>query len=255
MALTLREANKIKRWEGFQVNNHWENIADIGRFMKNLSIRQGPFDGIKGAWKNQTCFVVGGSIAGRGLNLSLLAGKHSIGVNHMIEYWDGYEWFLFQDQRFLKKTNYKLSGYRGKIFALNSNPIDYENVMDLCLFKSTRRKPIDLNIENGLYHRSMSGICAVHLALISGANKIYMIGMDTPKSLTIDKINEIGLHYEKNYTGETKLETCYNSVIEKLDLFREFYPWKDKIINVCPDGHMDWFKQISIKELTEILDG
>jgi hypothetical protein len=252
-SLRLRELHKLQRWEGFEVNKHWERIEDIGRFMANMTIRQGPFENVKNAWKNQPCYVVGGSIAGRGFDLTLLDGKHSIGVNHMIEYYGGFEWFLFQDQRFLKKTKYDLKIYEGKAFCYNANPIQYGDVKDLVFFKSRRRKPIDLNIENGLYHRSLSGICATHLALISGANPIYLIGMDTDKNIDIEKLEETGLHYDKNYTGESRLQLCYKNVTDKLKLFREFYPWKDRIINVCPNGEMDMFKQISIDELTESL--
>lgn len=248
-SLLLKDLHKLQRWEGFQVNKHWENIENIGRFMSNMKIRQGPFDGVQNAWKNQPAFVVGGSIAGRGLDLTFLTGKHSIGVNHMIEYWDGFEWFLFQDQRFIKKTRYDLKKYNGKIFSFNANPILYEDVKDLCLFKSRRRVPVDLKIENGLWNRGLSGVCAVHLALISGANPIYMIGMDTPKNIDISKLSETGLHYDKNYTGESRLQLCYKNVTDKLKLFKEFYPWKDRLINVCPGGEMDWIKQISLDEL------
>jgi hypothetical protein len=249
VVLRLKDLHKIKRWEGFEINKHWEKIENIGLFMKNMNIRQGPFEGVKNAWKNQTCYVIGGSIAGRGLDLTLLDGKHTICVNHMIEYYDKCEWFIFQDQRFLKKTKYNLADYEGKIFAHNSAPIFYEDVNDLVLFKSLRRTPVSLEIEKGLYQRALTGLCAVHLALISGANKIYLIGMDTPKSITEDVIEETGLHYEKDYTGETRLQQCYENVINKLQLFREFYPWKDRIINVCENGYMDWFKEITLNEL------
>jgi hypothetical protein len=251
--LRLRDLHKIKRWEGFEINKHWEQIEDIGRLTRTLQIRQGPFDGVVNGWKNQPAYVVGGSIAGRGLDLNLLRGRHTIGVNHMIEYYDGFEWFLFQDHRFLRKTTYDLKKYKGKIFCHNSNPIDYGEVKDLVFFKSRRRKPVDLKIEDGLWHRSLSGICATHLALISGANPIYLIGLDTAKDIDIETIEKTGLHYDKNYTGETKLKLCYKNVTDKLKLFRDFYPWKDRIINVCENGEMDWFKQISLKGFTERL--
>jgi hypothetical protein len=249
VSLRLKDLHKMQRWEGFEINKHWENIENVGRFMQNMQIRQGPFDGVRGAWKNQPAFVVGGSIAGRGLDLKLLNGKHSIGVNHMIEYYDGFEWFLFQDHRFLRRNKYNLKEYKGKIFCHNSNPITYEDVKDLVFFKSRRRSPIDLTIEKGLFHRSLSGICATHLALISSANPIYLIGMDTPKDIDINKLEETGLHYAKNYNGESRLQLCYKNVTDKLKLFREFYPWKNRIINVCPNGEMDWFKQMSLDEL------
>ena len=254
VALRLRDMHKIKRWEGFEINKHWEKIEDIGLFTKNLNIRQGPFDNVKNAWKNQTCYVVGGSIAGRGLDLSLLDGKHTIGVNHMIEYNDNFEWFIFQDQRFLKKTTYDLKEYKGKIFAYNSSPIFYEDHEDLVLFKSCRRTPVTLEIEKGLYHRSLTGICAVHLALISGANQIYLIGLDVDKELTGEQLEKTGSHYKEDYTGETRVTLCHDNISDKRKLFKEFWPWRERIINVCENGQMDWFQSITLDELEKKLE-
>lgn len=247
-SILLKDYHKIKRWEGFEINKHWDKIENIGLFMQNVQIRQGPFDGIRNAWNNQPAFVVGGSIAARGLNLKLLDGRHSIGVNHMIEYYDGFEWFIFQDHRFLKKSKYDLKKYKGKIFAHNSNPLVYEDVKDLVLFKSCRRKPVNMIIENGLYNRALTGICAVHLALISGANPVYLIGMDTPVDIDIDKIEETGIHYEKNYTGEVRIKLCYENVMDKLKLFKDFGIHQKRLINVCENGHMNWLKSISLNK-------
>jgi hypothetical protein len=247
--ITSGDVHKINKR---RVDRFWELADQAGRIDLKPEIRNGPFDGVLGAWNNQPAFVVGASAAGRGFDLKLLDGFNSIGVNHMIEYYDGFKWFLFMDQRFLRLTTYNLNEYKGKIFAYNRVNMSTRNFPNLVLF---RCKPIqgepDYNISNGLYCRSLSGMSALHLAIISGANPIYMIGLDSVKNIDPTK----GFHYDKNYTGEEKSEKSYNGYTKISASFSKFAQWKDKIINVCPDGHIDDFKKISVDELTKIIKG
>lgn len=254
-----KDIRRLKRWENFNLNNAkqvWANFEDFGRFTANMEKRLGPFDNVINVWKGEPCFVVGGSIEGRGLDLTKLNGKHSIGVNHMIDYYTGFEWFLFQDHRFLRLNKFDFTKYYGKVFAHNSAPVIKGQIFnDLVFFKSLydstqlTDKPY-----KGIYTRALTGLCALHMAIISGANPIYIIGMDMSRKIAINEVNEIGLHYGKNYTGESRLEACYKGVKDKMKLFKNFYKWKDRIINVCEDGYLDYFKCISLQKLNEILD-
>lgn len=251
----LKDVRRIQRWEKFDLNNAkqvWKNFEEVGFFTLNATKRNGDWTGIKDAWKNKPCFIVGSSISARNFDLNKLDGHLSIGVNHMIEYYDRFTWFLCQDHRFLRMTTYNLKKYKGRIFAHNGAPIlasDYEKVI---FFKTQyNRNGISLNPEDGLYTRCLTGLCMLHLALISGANLIYMIGMDTPKKVNMEKD---GHHYQKNYTGEVNNDRSLQGTIGKYSLYNTFAKWKDRIINVCTDGYVDLFKKISIEDLNKILE-
>ena len=203
--LRLHDLHKIKRWnkldKNLLVNKNWEKLDDIGRFALDMKIKlgdkNGSFDNIKDAWKGQPCFVVGASINLRGFDLKKLEGFHSIGINHMIEYYDGFEWFIFLDNRFLNKTSYDINKFKGKIFTSNRCRL-LPNSLDWVRFKP---KPFnshpDEDIRRGLFNGSLTGLCALNLAIISGASPIYLLGCDTPKMET----SHMDYHYQKNYTG------------------------------------------------------
>lgn len=249
-----KDVRRLQRWQRFNLNNAkqvWNNFEEMGLFTLNCRKRNGPWNEVRNVWRGMPAFFVGSSISARGFDLNKLAGKHSIGVNHMIELYDSFEWFLFQDQRFLRITTYNLNNYRGRIFCHNSSPVltsDYERVT---FFKTQYNKGqgIDLEPEKGLYPRVLTGMVAVHLALVSGANPIYMIGMDTPQEIDMKE----GHHFNKGYTGEVNTEKSLKGTTDKYNLFSAFAKWKDRIINVCPDGRIDMFKKISFEELDKIL--
>jgi len=245
--MTLAKVKKLRRWKGHDINAAWKHLENCGRFV-DFKERLGPYKDIKNHWKGKPVYVVGGSIAARGFNLTKLNDKNTITCNHMIEYWDQCKWFLFMDHRFLRIAKYNLKNFKGKIFAHNSAPIIREIYKDLVYFKTIpiQRKPTD-RIEDGLYSRSLSGMCCLHLAIISGGNPIYMLGLDSPKDTDLSQ----GIHYRKDYTGEGNIQKSFNGVTQLLPYFDSFRPWRARIINVCENGHIDTFDKISLKEFEE----
>lgn len=243
MIITTKDVNKIKQQ---RIERFWELTDNVGRINLSPRIRLGPYDKILNAWKNQPAFVVGSSMAARGFNLALLDGLNSIGVNHMIEHYDRFKWFLFMDQRFLRLTTYDLSKYQGVVFAYNRANIEPRDVNRLVYFKC---KPIqtepDMNIESGLYCRNLSGMVALHLAIIAGASPIFMLGMDNKADIN----PENGFHYTENYNGEEKSKKSFDGYTKISAYFKKFNKWADKIINVCPEGQIDCFKKISLLQL------
>jgi len=245
--MTIKKAKKLLRWGKHDINGAWKHLQNCGRFI-DFKERLGPYNDIKNVWKGQPCYVLGGSVAARGLDLGKLKGKNTITCNHMIEKFPDASWFLFMDQRFLRINKFDLKSYDGKLFALNSNPVFYDSYKDLVLFKTKNitEQPAD-TIEGGLYSRSLSGMCILNLAIISGANPIYMLGLDCPKDIDISK----GIHYDQQYTGEGNLQKSHAGVTKLLPYFDRFRPWRARIINVCENGYIDTFKKISLKDFEE----
>ena len=123
--------NKINKTK--QLSSHYMNIKnkhvasekitywqEMRKLHETLGDNRGQFDGIMNSWKDEPCFVVGTSRAIEGFDFNLLNGLHTIGINHLIEDWDLMEWFIFLDQRFLNKTTYDITNFKGKIFAASS---------------------------------------------------------------------------------------------------------------------------------------
>ncbi|MGE5810397.1 MAG: hypothetical protein ACM339_02775, partial [Ignavibacteria bacterium] len=56
---------------------------------------------IKNVWLNEPCFIVGAGPALKEfiaeVGFDFLNGKHTIGINHVIEDYDKFEWFFFLD--------------------------------------------------------------------------------------------------------------------------------------------------------------
>ena len=209
-------------------------------------IRIGPYEGINNCWKNQPAFVIACSQALRGIDLNKLDGLNTITVNHLIEDYDKSKFHLFLDQRFLAKTTYDLRNYKGKVFQKNNTEI-LKGVKKTCRFKPRYQKQtVSKRIEDGLWNNCNSGVAALNLAIITGANPIYLLGHD---HTNLDKSK--GHHYKTGYTGE-KIDNG-KGMLEKQHFYNKFIPFNrdDRIINVCKKeiSTMKLFKTIEFDEI------
>jgi glycosyltransferase involved in cell wall biosynthesis len=237
------DLNDVKRIQEARVTRFWEFLNDAGRIDLNPRIRLGPFDGIANAWKNEPCIVVGSGPSLKDFDFSRLNKIHSIGINHVIEDYDGFEWFLFLDQRFLNRTSYNMRNYKGKVFCQNTcRPYPFMNAV---LYKTRKHlnKSIDLDIHKGLYNGMLSGVAALHLALISGANPIYIIGMDCGGGAAND------YHYKKTYTGAMPTLKKWEKYKKTARFFEKFRPWKNRIVNLSPISTIKTFQKKDINQI------
>ena len=171
----------------------------------------------------------------------MLDGKNAIGVNHIIEKYDRYPVHLFLDQRFIEKTTYNLKNYKGKIFCRNNvNLFSGDLPTEIYRFNASRpNDQITDNLNNGIYCDLQSGLCALHLAIVAGANPIYLIGMDTgggSKALHLD-----GYPDNKN--------TIYSDNAKRNRVMFPFSKYKDRIINLDTKGVLTYFKKQNWKEI------
>lgn len=209
----------------------------------------GPYDNVDGFWKNEPCFVVGSSRGLRnamdqGFKFEMLNNRHSIGMNHIIEDYHYFEWFVFLDGRFLQITKYDIFGhYKGRIFTQRRTGLTPSK--NVTIFYKTVEPPTE-HIINGMINGQVSGIIALHLAIISGANPIYLLGLDNGGL----KSNKNGNHFKKDYTGESLKKAGWENYLEKIPrTFEQFKPWAHKIYNVDPLGDIKTFKKISWKDV------
>jgi len=233
----IRSRDVDKVWDIY-MNNGW---------IDGKVYTPGPFGGINNCWKNKPCFVIGSGpdlkVFIDQVGFQFLEGKHSIGINHVIETWDRFEWFLFLDRRFLKKTTYDLYKFKGKIFAQNNTGIsaDLKNVVR---FQCGTKKPT-IDIKDGLYSNKFSGLAALNLAIIAGANPIFLIGFGMGKDG-----NKNLFHFRTKYQGVgTQPKEQYGKYLKVYNNFRHFKKWHPAIIHVTEGQSLVDFKKINFQTL------
>jgi glycosyltransferase involved in cell wall biosynthesis len=219
------------------INHNWEFIRNNGRITDKKWRDLGSYDQVMDFWKNEPCYVVGAGKSLDGFDFSLLNGYHSIGINHMIDFYDGFEWLIFIDQRFLQLNKYDLKQFKGRIYTQNITLIDPN--LNAVIFKQKNDSP-SLDISDGLFKCKLTGLCALNLAILSGANPIYLLGFDGGAIKTDNHE-----HHINGYISEKKTEKyCSNYILRSPD-FDAFKPWKDRIVNLSPQSNIGTFRKES----------
>lgn len=221
-------------------------FMDVGAMDGNLQKALGPYGGIKDVWKNQPCYVIGG---GMSLNTILdtagwefFRGKHTIGINHVIEDFDGFEWFMFLDRRFLQKTTYDIKKFKGRVFARNTTGL--QPTQKITVFKTTNNR-VSTKIEDGLYSGNLTGLAALNLAILTGANPIYLCGMGMTGKETARQY-----HYKPDYTAEDKQQKRVEKFTRTMRFFANFSYYKKRIKVIGTTLHP--FQRISFLDHAKI---
>lgn len=223
----------------------WQQLKTIGYF-RDGRIENPDLSWVNNYWKGQPAYIIGSSPAlqnmiDEGFMYDFLEGKNTIGINHMIEKWDKYRFYLFLDQRFIEKTTYDLKKYKGKVFARNNTNLFSGDIpADVYRFHALRpNEQITDNLNNGVYCDLQSGLCALHIAIVTGANPIYLIGMDTGGD--IKKLHIDGYIDNRN--------SIYIDSAKRNRVYAPFAKYKDLIINLDTKGVLNHFKKQHWKEV------
>jgi glycosyltransferase involved in cell wall biosynthesis len=244
--LRSRDLYRKQLWEGYQINARadrtWRNLENMGSFNPYNCIALGPFSNINNVWLNEPCFVVGTGPSLRGFDFKQLEGLHTIGINHVVEDYDGFEWLFALDDRFFKITSYDFTKFKGKIFSAHKCRLlpHNNNVRFKALGTSAK---IPTRIEDGLWNGRMSGLAALNLAIITGANPIYLLGCDCGGGHFSD------YHYKKDYTGVTRNETKRIKYVNNAGFFDKFMLWKDRVVNLSLESNIKTFKKMKFRDI------
>jgi glycosyltransferase involved in cell wall biosynthesis len=238
--IQLRDINLEKAKRNKSPDRTWRLFQEMG-LLDGSSLKDRNYSGVDGVWAGKPAYVIG---TGKGLKNTLAAvggweffrGKHTIGINHAIEDWDGFEWFLFLDERFIKRTTYDLGRYRGLIFAQATTGMKPSG--NVKVFFCQRRGPSEL-LKDGLFNGNLSGLAALNLAICSGADPIYLIGNGGDGEATAESY-----HYKENYTAEIKEPKRLKKFQNVLKYFDHFAPWSPRIIHVSKVSDIPTFKRI-----------
>jgi hypothetical protein len=249
--ISLRDVVKDRERGLSAADRTWLHLQTQGVVDGDTSVI-GPMDGVEGVWKDQPAFLVGGSRALKnamdaGFKLSMLDGFHSIGVNHVVSDYHDFEWLFFMDKSFLSVSAYDvLKEYKGRVFAHLKTHL--EPSQRVTLFYTQHEEP-KLHLIDGLYSFIVSGVTAVNLALITGANPIYLMGLDNGGC----KDNKTSTHYKDTYPGERVGYGNWSKFTRRVpEVMLRYSPWADRFVNVDPLGDITAFKKMDVREIPEL---
>lgn len=213
-------------------------------------------EGVDGKHAGKPCAVIGSGFSASGVNFDMLKNMVTIAVNHVIDSYPTADYLIFQDHRFLKKNKTDLKKYPGTMVVANSNPIvkisnEFSNIVTF--IPLSNNEPVATSITQGLYARKSTGLCALNLALVLGCNPIYLLGCDMPKNWRDTVKIEDGIHFDKSYAGSVDTIKSLEGYEATLDMYEPFGKYQDRIINVCENGIIKYFRQYSVEQFNKKL--
>lgn len=138
-----------------------------------------------GAWAGQPAFIIGGGPSLRGFDLERLRGRgHVIAINRAIEFTPWADIAFFMDRTFYEAIKAGRLGepakkaweeFAGDRVFLNLMGRKYDDVFSI---RSAGRRGCSRSLKAGLFHGNNSGVGALQLALILGAEPVYLLGYD-----------------------------------------------------------------------------
>jgi glycosyltransferase involved in cell wall biosynthesis len=233
-----REIDRTQKQE-----NSWLRLSDIGR-IKDWVSHLSDFNNITGLWKDEPVLIIGA-----GPSLSTIEREYinklpikKIAINHVSEYGYNFDALVCLDKRFFDKTSFDYKNYEGIIFAGNGTGYTEKNAI---VFRpqSTTETPTE-NMSDGVHNGMLSGLAALHIAIILQCSPIYLIGIDCGGG-TADSF-----HAWIDYPGrpETKDKTLLFQKHQKYKgtarFFKAFDPWKEKIYNLSPISNIQTFQKV-----------
>jgi len=226
------------------VNQTWEFFVKQGTMDSNI-LRENKTDKWIDTWKDEPCFVIGTGVPLKNVintyGWNIFDGRHTIGINHVIEDYDNLEVQFFLDKRFLDVTTYDMSKFKGEIVAQKTTLLKSSD--NVTLFHCNATRP-GRNFDEGLYSSNLSGLAALNFALLTGANPIYLIGYGNGQKESSFE----SYHYKEDYTGELKTDEKFKKFLRVLKYFKTFAPYRDRIIHVTDGNDIPVFDKCSIKD-------
>jgi hypothetical protein len=193
--------------------------------------------GIEGMLKGQRCFIIAGGPSLKGFDLSKLDNEFTLAINWSLNYYMKAKACLFIDLYYAQKNKELLNKYNGLIFGSFRCAELLPSKKNVYLFPQNNSN-IKLSLGEGLYNGNLSGVAALSLALIMGAEEIYLLGYD----LSYDN----GHHW---YGTADKKQDLYPecNLSKKVGYFDKFIPYKDRIFNCSETSIIKCFEYKDIE--------
>lgn len=205
-----------------------------------------------GSWKGQRCFIVGGGPSLKGFDFNRLRGERVIAVNKA--YFDApFADIMFAMDRPLLDliTSCKLGENYRQAFELFSGTklwLDlsgYSYPAGIYSVPSAGEIGWTKHLKEGLYHGQNSGYGALNLAMVLGANPIYLLGYDC----------SLGPDGKKNYHDgypSGRNPDALNRFLEAFKVGARMISPEHDIINLNPDSALRCFEFGDIDEIHDL---
>jgi len=236
-ALPLHECMRLMKMGIF--------AADDGTWNEILKSRkQDGNKAIDGMLKGQRCFIIAGGPSAKGFDMSRLDNEFTIAVNHTYEFYPKAKALIFVDTWFAREQaeREKILAFQGMVFAsfrcAEFLPRDRKNIY---IFPQNNTQPSE-TLARGLYSGRLSALAALNLAIIMGADEIYLIGYDM-------KYSPDGSHHWYGTAHPSQDKYPEDSLQKKLPMFDNFAPWRDRIYNCSKDSAIKTFKKVDIEQI------
>jgi hypothetical protein len=201
-----------------------------------------------GAWAGHRCFIIGGGPSLRGFDFAQLKGEKIIVINRAFEVCPFADIMFSMDNRFynwlirgqLPGSLEKFMAFKGLKIWLEVSNNSYHHGIYYVVGLPTDGFPHSLKA--GIYHGNHSGYGALQLALVLGADPIYLLGYDM-------KHQGKATHFHSGYPSRQGAHTLlsFKSGLERLaPMIRKA---GRKVINLNPDSALKCFEFGNLNEV------
>lgn len=185
-------------------------------------------------WAGQDAFVIGGGASLRGFDWELLRGKNTVGCNMAYKLgMDICKVVMFSDFSWFKREHADLAAYPGMIVTHDKKTL----ILNDSRVHVMAKQAWGLS-SHALAYNGNSGCAAAHLALIFGAQRVYLLGLDCKRQ------DAHTSHWHQYYGPPRSVDAVYKKFIKgwgrlNVDLAK-VYPGR-AIINLGPDSDIPYF--------------
>lgn len=253
----LINQNKLKR------NKIMRRKSTNLRLNRNMACRAPYITEVlpSGAWKDKTCFLIGGGPSLKNFDFNLIKNELTIGVNKSftkfpttVNYAMDVRFYdmvtctrkVYTKNAKCKELHHQWLVYRGiKLFIKRSAKSKFDS--SIYIVNNLDKKAISLDLSRGIYGGNNSGFGALMLAIALGATWIGLLGYD----LKVQKKQErIKTHWHDGY-GLGRVES-FQSKLDKFRMcFEEFAPTIAKqgikVVNLNPTSALECFPKEDIR--------
>jgi len=209
-----------------------------------------------GAWKDKTCFILGGGPSLKDFDFNLIKNFKTIGVNKSFTKFPVdinyamdirfYDMVAYTKNTKWKELHQQWLAYKGiKLFLKRSTKSKFDD--NVYIVNHLAAKALSFDLQRGIYGGNNSGFGALMLAIALGCKRIGLLGYD----MKVQKIaKKIETHWHGGY-GLGRAES-FQSKLDKFKLcFEEFVLSIRKqgivIVNLNPTSALDCFLREDIK--------
>lgn len=207
-----------------------------------------------GIWKGRRCFVVGSGASLDGFDFSRLEGELVICINRSGEYAPASLTYSLDESFVRSIRDGSLPDAQQAADFYNSPTLRVQAVTqettqetlreaDVALEAKPPRDEMRESLKDGIGHGHLSGFGAVNLAIMLGAEDIYLLGFDMGAG------SEQFAHFHAEYPGKEDLGLYKRVRIPAFEKNRGWIRTRANVINLNPDSAMTTFPFGSFDDL------